>query len=354
MTRDAAVTRARIALAALGLCLSTLPAATRPAPVDGFWGVGVGLFPREAARRGYDFPPDLRELPSLGASHVLLPVAWEQPRIDSSAVGPGRGTVDDELLLEVVRRARRAGLGVALMPFVEIAAPGPRDWRGRLRPEDPDAWWESYGWFIRHYAELAARARIDLLAIGSELTSLSTAEHGPRWRRLADEVRAIYAGPLAFVANHDALDLTAPFEVVDLVGVSAYFKLTSDPDAHETVLRRAWRRHAARLASLARSTRKRVVIFELGYPSIDGGAIRPWDYGRGAPIDLEEQRAAYGAAVDALGDAPWLAGTFFWMWFGPGGPHDRFYTPRGKPAEAEMRSFLQARTARLAIGDHIR
>ncbi|MCB1733536.1 MAG: hypothetical protein KDI21_23895, partial [Halieaceae bacterium] len=79
--------------------------------------------------------------------------------------------------------------------------------------------------------------------------------------------------------------------------------------------------------------------FEVGYPSLDGAAIAPWDHTRGAPVDLEEQRRAYAAATAALLElAP--AGVFFWTWLGEGGRFDRHYTPRGKPAEAVLRRYL--------------
>ena len=88
-----------------------------------------------------------------------------------------------------------------------------------------------------------------------------------------------------------------------------------------------------------------VVLFEVGYPSIDGAGLAPWDDTIGAPIDLEEQRRLYRAACDTILTSSHLAGAFFWNWFGPGGVYDRTYTPRNKPAEQELRRFFR-RTAR--------
>ena len=36
-----------------------------------------------------------------------------------------------------------------------------------------------------------------------------------------------------------------------------------------------------------------------------------------------------------------LAGALFWNWWGPGGPEDRWYTPKGKPAEAVLRRWFR-------------
>jgi len=231
---------------------------------------------------------------------------------------------------------------------VRVRGGSPGDWRGVIRPSDPDAWWRSYGRFVLAQARLAARERVELFAIGSELTSMTVPEHAARWGALARSVREVYPGPLTVSLNHDALDRTAPVAHVDVVGVSAYFPLADDPDASGAELRLGWARAAARLRALAARTAKPLVLLEVGYPSMDGGAVRPWDYTTSAPIDLLEQHAAYRAFVDTATapDASFLRGAFAWTWLGPGGPHDRWYTPRDKPAERELRRLLRHATTR--------
>lgn len=327
------------------------PEAPAPPP-QGWWGMAIGLYEREARARELPFPPDLEPVAALGGNAVLLPVAWEQRDVEASRIAPGPSTARDATVRRVAAEARGRGLSVALMPMVRLAQAPARDhWRGVIQPAAPDAWWSSYRRFVAHYAELAARSGVSLLAVGTELSSMSGPAHAPRWRQVARVARARFDGPIAYVANHDALDLRAPFEAVDVVGVSAYFPLTDDLDAPERQLRAAWRRHARRLARLGRETGKPIVLFEVGYPSVDGGAVRPWDYTTGAPIDLEEQRAAYAAFAAATVEARWLRGAFFWTWFGPGGPHCRYYTPRGKPAGAVARRYLAERTGGSARPD---
>lgn len=339
------MTRALLWLFVLGL--ASLPAAPNlptPPTVDGYWGLALGLHPLEASRRDFAFPPDVVEVAETGATHVLLPVTALLDTVDGHAIEDDPETVTDEQLRAVFARLRQVGLVPVVMPFLRLRAPEPRQWRGNLRPADSDAFWASYELFVLRYARLAEEAGAPLFAIGSELSSLSGPETSARWSRIAARIRQVYGGRLAYVTNHDALDQSGPYEHVDVVGVSAYFRLTDSNDASELELRAAWQQIGERLERLAAEANRPLVLFELGYPSLDGGAIRPWKHTLGTPVDLEEQRRAYAAACAELVDAPWLEGAFFWTWFGPGGPYDRYYTPRGKPAEKELRHFLWART----------
>jgi hypothetical protein len=94
------------------------------------------------------------------------------------------------------------------------------------------------------------------------------------------------------------------------------------------------------LDRLARRVGRRVVLTEVGYGSIDGANRRPWDHTATGPVDLAEQRDCYAAFCATAGRAPRLAGVYFWNWFGVGGPNDRGYTPRGKPAAHVLAGYF--------------
>ena len=314
---------------------------------NGYWGFSVGLYPAEAERRGFAFPPDFEELRSTGARDVVLPVSFRQEGVTAVELLSSPDTLPDATLRHVIRDAHEARLGVVLLPLVDLVGGGPGEWRGVLRPANVDAWWRSYTRFLLHYAELAQTEGVEMLVIGSELSSLSGPGSEARWAGLTRSVRATYDGPLAYGANHDALDLRAPFAFVDVVGVSAYFPLTRSKDGRSgNLYAESWRRIARRLARLRRELDKPLVLLEVGYASVADATQHPWDYTSSMPIDLEEQRAAYAALTDVALDADWLDGVLFWNWLGPGGAHDRWYTPRGKPAMAEATRLLRGRTGR--------
>jgi hypothetical protein len=295
-------------------------------------GFAVGLYPQEATERGWVYPPDLQEVRASGARDILLTPSWILSDVTSVLMQPDADTPRDADILATIRAAERLGLGVSMMPYLRIRHAEPGDWRGTLRPSDPDAWWTEYGAFVRHYA---AMGRIKIFVMGSELSSMSGDEWAERWEHLAEGLRHRGVDRLAFVANHDALDLQAPFEFVDVAGVSAYFPVLGDPDA-------AWRAHAGRLETFAQEVQRPLVIFELGFPSRQGGLTRPWDHVAGTPVDVDAQALGYRSATSALTDAEWLEGLFFWAWYGDGGERDRSYSPRGKPAMRWVRAFFES------------
>jgi hypothetical protein len=127
---------------------------------------------------------------------------------------------------------------------------------------------------------------------------------------------------------------------LDHLGVSAYFPLARDGDADQAQLDRSWRRHRDALLRFARGARVSLWLTEVGYPSRDGAAAHPWDYTAGGAVDLEEQRRCFAALAAAWDGQPQLAGILVWNWWGEGGPGDRDYTPRGKPAERLLRAWF--------------
>ena len=58
--------------------------------------------------------------------------------------------------------------------------------------------------------------------------------------------------------------------------------------------------------------------------------------------DPAEQRRGFAAFRRAWTGSPILDGVYIWNWYGYGGPATTSYTPRGKPAESEVRALLES------------
>ena len=295
---------------------------------------GMALSPHfELPDQGMTFDSMIDEIATLGASHMSLVVQWSQTDVSASTLGPDpKETLPDARLRGLIRRARSRGLQVMLFPILWVEQRKIGEWRGTLAPIDPEAWWANYEHFVLHYAKIAQDENAAIYSIGSELASLEDDE--PRWRALIGKVRAIYSGRLIYSANWDHYAEVPFWDALDLVGLTAYYELTQDPDASVAELTAAWRKIRDVLLDWRELTKTTApfVFTELGYPSIDGTATAPWDYTRRTKVDLEEQRRCLEAFRRAWGHREELAGVFFWNWFGPGGPKDRWYSLKGKPA----------------------
>jgi len=286
-----------------------------------------------------EFDQALTELAQAGATHVALNVFWAQRDVRSNSIRPTEAaTVGGAQLRRTIARARDLGLEVIVFPILRVEQRATGQWRGTVQPRDVDAWWSSYRAFILHYAAVAAQEGATALVVGSELAS--TEHWRDRWYALIGAVRLQYAGTVVYSANWDHYDKVSFWSRVDAIGVSAYFELTSDSEASVDDLARAWEPHRRSLVAYARRLNRPLWITEVGYPSRDGGAVRPWDYTADTRVDLEEQRRAFAAFARAWGRRDGLSAVLFWNWWGRGGPDDRSYTPRGKPSLSVIRSFF--------------
>jgi hypothetical protein len=316
-----------------------LLAPTAAAPRPFLRGIALGLFGDDPPQ---PYPQSLAEIRAAGAGHVLLTTHWWQDDARATEIGPDpEKTLPDGRLRELIGAARAAGLKVFLMPLLGLRRRHPMEWRGVIRPRDRQAWFRSYRRFLEHFARLAQETGVDLLAVGSELSSMDGER--PFWAELIRRVRRLFHGALTYSANWDRYARVAFWSELDYVGISAYFevgrglaRLTVDAVAAR------WRDVRAELERFERGLGRRMPLLftELGYPSRRGGCAFPWNGSLATPVDLEEQRLCYEAAARVWRGAPELGGVFFWMWWETGGAHDGGYTPRGKPALGVVRAWF--------------
>lgn len=278
----------------------------------------------------------LAEVAEIGAEWVTIVPTWYQDSATSSEIYPeesGR-TATDESLVTAIREARALGLEVMLKPHVDIVDGGSRL---EIVPEDAAEWFERYREMILHYAAIAATEDVGQFVVGTELAGTIEAED--QWRHLVEEVRAVYPGPLTYAANHDSYGMVPFWDVLDVVGIDAYFPLAEEPTDDVAQLTESWENIAAEIEELATSLGRRVILTEVGYPSQEGAVTRPFDPAVSSTESVDEQDAALRAMMGALDDEPWFAGFHWWMWFEERTPEEQAlgYTPKGKPAGETLR-----------------
>ena len=237
-----------------------------------------------------------------------------------------RGTVTDSDLFYAISAIKARGKAVFLRPML-----GCRDGASRQDISFPDfpvtenginywnEWFHSYTAFIRHYAEIAEDAGVELFCIGSELTS--TERHAECWRNIIMSVRNIYSGQLIYSANAGGESKIRWWELLDYIGIVAYPEIgneattgVSDIERSIETLVREWEIVARRYESAALQYNKHIIFTESGCRSVLGAASRPWDYLAEAVANQQEQAAFIDTCLAVMTRKSWFKGVFWWGW----------------------------------------
>ena len=290
---------------------------------------------------------------------VALVVRCGQETIASTTVfcEPPASATDDELE-RVVELAHQLGIRVMLKPQINFSnEPDATRFRGHIgnafRSEGEwQSWFSSYGQLINHYASFSQEAGVDMLCIGVELGGTTHREED--WRRIIDEVRARFGGPITYASlsssgappPHGEEQRITWWDAVDFIGIDAYYPLAGINNPNVAELKEAWatRGYLTLLENLSRQFDRRIILTEFGYRSIDGAARCPGCWQNAGTLDLQEQADLYQAAFEVLWGRPWLAGIFWWQWFArpsSDSSNDADFSPYGKPAEHVLRDFYR-------------
>jgi hypothetical protein len=217
---------------------------------------------------------------------------------------------EDRQALLQIQSAKRAGMNVVFIPRVRLVVNEAHNrftWHGMIMPADErqlESWFRKYSKFILSWAKECEKQGVEVFAIGSELTELTSTTpilefsplhsfylQAPRienatpddsqskhrawaaaltfegvgdtttrvqlinqrnqkllslWKGLIKDVRAVFKGHITYAANFDAFTTVSFWNDLDLVGINAYFELrnaatlTTERDALAVVLVDGW------------------------------------------------------------------------------------------------------------------
>lgn len=293
-----------------------------------------------------DSDQTLRELADLGVEWIGLVVTGYQETPSSTTIRWDLPqTPTDADLRHAIARAHQLGMHVMLKPQIDLL--DGVHWRGDIgtaftSEEQWRAWFRAYRQAIVHDAELAQAQGVEELCIGTELVGVSGREAD--WRGIVRAVRDRYRGALTYASNHGEELRVHWWDAVDYIGVDAYYGLADAPVPSVAELKQAWldRGYVALLEGLARRYRRPILFTEVGYRSVPGATVAPWQYRTVGAPDPRDQANAYQAVFETFLGRRWFAGVYWWnVTTDPnqGGAGDTDYTPLGKPAEAILKRF---------------
>jgi len=274
-------------------------------------------------------------LEQTNAKWVSLVVTWYQQALDSVVIYRDPYlTPDDRGVIRMIDLIHRLGMKVLLKPTVDIED---GSWRGEIRfesEEDWQNWFSSYRYFVNYYAELAAKHGVDEFCVGVELAE--TVDRNRDWSWIIENARTRFKGPLTYAANWSSYWNVPFWDVLDYVGIDAYFELPTEGRAETEELLSAWDPWIQELDAFYEIVKKPILFTEIGCRSVVGASAQPWEWTIPGEVDLQEQAHYYEAAFRAVWGKPWFYGVYWWTWLPESSEIDEAdtgYSPQGKPAE---------------------
>ena len=105
-------------------------------------GIALGLYSQEV---DYDYEFLIREIAEHGAGWISFFYTMYQENGRSTSIDPPTRIVDQERMLrQAADQAHRLGMKVLSFPVVLLSDPADDEWRGNIRPDDMDRWFEDY------------------------------------------------------------------------------------------------------------------------------------------------------------------------------------------------------------------
>lgn len=283
------------------------------------------------------------------ANAVALVATWYTPMTTSDTIDPDPSrTPTDAEIERTIQEIHNRNMIVLLKPHLDVLTD---EWRGTIAPGNPSQWFMSYTHFITHYATIAQAYQVEMLAIGTELSSMVTDTYQTEWNSVIDDVRAVYTGSVIYAANWDNYSIVPDWfwSRMDKTGIDAYFPLSDESDPTLQELVSGWSSYSGRdwvqeITDWQQTTGKSIIFTEIGYASYDGATKTPWAWcdrlnGCNEPYNGALQAHAYEAAMQVWKTKPWFEGVFWWMWdtaSDAGGPGDLGYTPQNKPINEQL------------------
>lgn len=203
----------------------------------------------------------------------------------------------------------------------------------------------SYSDFILEYAKLAQDMQVDIFCIGTELEKFISARPD-YWNTLIKNIKNIYKGKLTYAANWDEFKRTPFWNVLDFIGIDAYFPVSESKTPTLAECLEGWKLHKDVILNISEKHDKTVLFTEFGYRSVDYSGKAPWKSDRSMDkVNLEAQNNTTQALFETFWKEDWFSGGFLWKWFhnheDVGGRQNTMFTPQNKPVEALISSHYK-------------
>lgn len=290
-----------------------------------------------------------KHLSGIGYNYVQLNTfgfMWDSKR--TKVYSGGDPSMVDTFVETEIQNLRDMGFKIMLKPHIWIGGLelDPDNWRSKIDFDDAQErkrWFDSYTEFILSEAELAQRSGVEMLVVGTELVGVS--KYTDEWIEIIKKIREVFNGKLTYAAEGMNAQKIEFWDVLDYIGIDAYFPLTDKNDPTLDDLVEGWKKYESEIRALSEKFNKKVIFTEIGFKSVEGTAIKPWEWNNDGKTSQSEQALAFEATRLAFVDKPYLAGIFVWKYFtdmnsDERGNVEKGFTPYMKEAEKVLSSWF--------------
>jgi hypothetical protein len=270
---------------------------------------------------------------------AIIPYAWmqslEEPKVTYEEIRGWWGEKPHGVA-KTASLMKDQGIKVLLKPQIWI---GRGDYTGSINLKSEEAWKtleDSYTDYIMKFAQIAAREKIGMFCIGTELDSF-VKERPAYWLRLIKNIRMVYAGELTYAANWDNYKHVTFWSDLDYVGVDAYFPLSDEKTPDAATITKNWQKWKDEMKGISEKYDKKILFSEYGYISADYAGKEPWkNAGEDREVNEEAQHILFEQLYKNIWQEDWMAGGFVWKhhaednkWRG----YEKRFTPQNKKAQ---------------------
>jgi len=257
--------------------------------------------------------PTLEEIRAVGANWVSIhPYA----RIHANGSVSFHDFDPDDppaYLSRPIQEAHRLGLSICIKPHLAYWG-SPFSWRGEIAFDEEEEWQRFWSGYRRWIRQLAAACReADGFVVGTELDK--TLHYEDEWRALIAEVRSLTDAPLTYAANWTDFQRVPFWDVLDVIGIQAYFPLTEESRPTPQDIEAGWNRRMAELRAYADQINRNILFTELGYNQSFLAPLEPWDDRVDGQRARPVQEACWQAALAAIARETRVVGVLLWKWF---------------------------------------
>lgn len=277
----------------------------------------------------------LNELQNLGVnSFAIHPYA----RIEENGHVRFKNNPDPDHITTPLKWAKEMNMRVMLKPHLAYWGTKFR-WRGDINFTSSSDWerfFNEYRSWIVSMAKIAEKYQADIFCIGLEYKHSLSFES--EWRRIIGDVRKVYSGKITYAANWDVYQKVKFWDVLDYIGIQAYFPLVENDNPTDSQLREAWNHIYTQINEFSKMKGKKAIFTEVGYNTSLEAAKIPWTSKKSKDQNaLDMQERCLRIALEESQDKEFLSGLFLWKWFAETRPyeeHENFNLQR--PAVKEL------------------